>query len=526
MFMLFRLKNILLVVLFWGKMGFSQVKITVDGSKIINVMKGGMGATFYPMNDSIPVTEKQSYGGSTWGGVPDSQDEAAWQQIYQHLNWLGFDWCRVEIEHRMFEPEKGVFTWQQYEMKNMYRFLDYCEKNKVDVFFQERYPNVKWLTPKSWQNDAILKVLSAPSDIDAWANGMVRLMDYLVNEKKYSCIKYLCIANEPEASWSWWKQYPDTSSVSITPALALLKNKLAVAKINIPLSGPDWSLDVYQPNRKMDFNASVGAYDLHVYNAKPDWWTQPFQWKLGMMRMHERVIKAYVDTAHNEGKPFYLTEFGSFYQGFDKTSEMVTNYYSVLKDVQTVVRFSNLGVDGFNKWSFINRGDLDGQWQFINTWDTGLHKILPVFTPHKNQYFLYGLLTRLTPKYATVLDTKVSNGHIGYHQRLYATTYKSNNKNYSIVLVNDYDKPFEGTLELNNVFIGKPLYKYEITEANKDSEHVVIKPVVFINTYLPKGQGYKITVAPNSLQILSTYLLQPNDKGIITDEAIKKTVVK
>ena len=497
-----------------GINSFAQFTITVNADSVINKMKGGMGATFYPMNDSIPIIDGVSYGGSAWGGVPDSKNDGAWQQIYKHLDWLGLDWCRVEIEHRLFEPEQTNFTWNSKEMLNLYRFLDYCQQHSIDVFLQERYPNVDWLTPKAWQKNAVLKVQAAPTNMVAWANGMVALVDYLINQKQYSCIKYLSIVNEPEASWSWWKQYPDTSSVSITPALALVRQKLDSANIKTPLSGPDWSIDILGGYRKMDFNRSVGAYDLHSYNAKPDWWRGSFKYPLATMRLNERIFKPYIDTAHAEGKPFFLTEFGSFYQGVSQKSPMPTDYYSVLKDVQMVVRFSNFGVDGFNKWSLINRGDLDGQWQMINTWDTTMHSILPNITPHKNQYYLYGLLTRLTPKYATVLYTKVGYAVADNQQRVYATTYKSSKNNYSIVIVNDCDKAFTGNLDLSKAFIGKTIYKYQITEAEKDKENITIQPAIFSNLI---GNIRPITIAANSLLILSTYYLLPNDKGVIID---------
>jgi hypothetical protein len=34
------------------------------------------------------------------------------------------------------------------------------------------------------------------------------------------------------------------------------------------------------------------------------------------------------------------------------------------------------GVSAFNRWSFTNRGDLDGQWQLIRTWDMENKKYL------------------------------------------------------------------------------------------------------------------------------------------------------
>ena len=64
---------------------------------------------------------------------------------------------------------------------------------------------------------------------------------------------------------------------------------------------------------------------------------------------------------------------------------------SVLAASEAVIRLANAGVDGFNRWSFLNRGDLDGQWQFVDTWDPRQKKLLHDFPPHPNSYFCLGL---------------------------------------------------------------------------------------------------------------------------------------
>ena len=79
-------------------------------------------------------------------------------------------------------------------------------------------------------------------------------------------------------------------------------------------------------------------------------------------------------------------------------------YVSALKDAELVVRRINAGVDGFNRWSFLNRGDLDGQWQFIETWDRKEKRLLQQYTPHPNTYFVLGLLSRFIAKHSDVLD--------------------------------------------------------------------------------------------------------------------------
>jgi len=42
---------------------------------------------------------------------------------------------------------------------------------------------------------------------------------------------------------------------------------------------------------------------------------------------------------------------------------------AVLSNAEVVIRALNVGVDGLNRWSFTNRGDLDGQWQLVRSWD-------------------------------------------------------------------------------------------------------------------------------------------------------------
>ena len=37
--------------------------------------------------------------------------------------WLGLDWLRVEMDRRMYEPQKGQFDWDNEEMRTLYRSL-------------------------------------------------------------------------------------------------------------------------------------------------------------------------------------------------------------------------------------------------------------------------------------------------------------------------------------------------------------------------------------------------------------------
>jgi hypothetical protein len=62
-------------------------------------------------------------------------------------------------------------------------------------------------------------------------------------------------------------------------------------------------------------------------------------------------------------------------------------------------------VDGFNRWSLINRGDFDGQWQMIDTWDPATKTLLKSFPPKPNAYLVYGLISRLPALSLTIYSS-------------------------------------------------------------------------------------------------------------------------
>jgi hypothetical protein len=122
----------------------NDVAVMVDLATVVNTMRGGIGASWHAIEEPIPVSDKphppfpnKSHGGSGWGAYPPAEDDAAWQQIDRHARWLGFDWNRVEMEQRIYEPQRGQFSWDNPEMRILYRILDWCEKNKADVFLQQ-----------------------------------------------------------------------------------------------------------------------------------------------------------------------------------------------------------------------------------------------------------------------------------------------------------------------------------------------------------------------------------------------------
>ena len=113
-----------------------------------------------------------------------------------------------------------------------------------------------------------------------------------------------------------------------------------------------------------------------------------------------------------QGKPVFLSEFGTMAYGWVPDKPGPSSPPAVLAGSELVVRLANAGVDGFNRWSFLNRGDLDGQWQFVDTWDRKAEEAAEDFPPHPNSYFCLGLLSRFTAKHSAVLASRVEGGSI------------------------------------------------------------------------------------------------------------------
>ncbi len=204
------------------------VRISVNPGTVLNTMRGGIGASWHAIEEPIPYSDQpdpvfgnKSHGGSGWGAYPPADDEAAWRQIDRHARWLGLDWNRVEFEQRIYEPEKDRFDWDNREMRILYRILDWCEKNRADVFLQQMWSNVGWNAFAPWRDDPVGRVHSGPLSMEDFAKGLAALVEHLVKRKGYTCVRWVCITNEPNGNWSWWQAGRSTSgSASSRPPFA------------------------------------------------------------------------------------------------------------------------------------------------------------------------------------------------------------------------------------------------------------------------------------------------------------------
>jgi hypothetical protein len=496
----------------------SEVRVEVNLATVVNTMRGGIGASWHAIEEPIAVSEKphpvfssKSHGGSGWGGYPPAEDDAAWRQIDRHARWLGLDWNRVEFEQRIYEPERGRFSWDNPEMRILYRILDWCERNKADVFLQQMWGNVKWNTFPEWREDAVARVHSGPLSMEDFGEGLAALVEHLVKKRGYTCIRWLSINNEPNGKWSWW-QRPPNELLPLKPGLAAVRQALDARGLSLPLSGPDMTggVPALDPKR-FDFHELLGAYDFHTYDEKFDWLSK------GQMQRFDAHTAAWAAWAHERGKPLFMSEFGTMGNGWGGDHPGPGCYDSVLKDAELVVRRLNAGADGFNRWSFINRGDLDGQWQFIETWDRKEKKLLTRYTSYPNTYFALGLLTRFVAKHSAVLACRVEGGVVESWPRVFAAMLRSPKGHLTLAVVNDAPAGYDASFELRALTRETRLHRYAVSEEQRDRADVRIDPQAEFRLS-PAKAAFKDRLAPRSITVYSTYKLPHSADGVMAED--------
>ena len=140
------------------------------------------------------------------------------------------------------------------------------------------------------------------------------------------------------------------------PALHAVRAELDKRGISVGLSAPDWSR-MAQNTLEFDFNDKVvAAFDAHNHSTYPS----------------TNLQKVWADMAHSRGIPFFQSELGTAAGGGVSSGPARAapkSYSNQLINAEKVIQGMNVGIDGFNRWSYTNRGDLEGQWQMVRTFD-------------------------------------------------------------------------------------------------------------------------------------------------------------
>ena len=482
------------------------------GGTPVRQMKSGVGASWHSM--LIPTVGN---GGSAMGGSPPVTDRHAklWHSMEHHARWLGLKFIRLEMEWGRFEPQRGQYHWNVPEMKILDRICQWAQRHGSDVMLQCSWINADWCCFPEFRDDPALKIYSAAWDIEAWAKSWVVLLKELVERRGYTCIKWINLVNEPCCTW-WF--VPETADdfhgthalqmKHLAKTMKAVRKAIRDAGLKVKLMGPgSTDLPIYPSIAKEPWFRHVDDVDFHSYCSNFDW-DDPDKQRVGKgwgYRLGERMAKTldkYIIDAHKARKGLYLTEFGTQTYGAEGSQHGPNTFKATLKDTELLIRCIQLGLDGLSHWSFVNRGDMDAQWQYIDTWGHWPKMWLKEARPHMWSYYVLGLATRHLPMQGYVLPTRLAGHTINRIPRIWSTALKSpRDGSTTILLVNDALKPMAANI---SGLDGKPFYQLDIHEPRKPEDVLKYTPVV------TKAGKAKLELPAFGLTILTD---EPLDSG-------------
>lgn len=476
------------------------VSVSVDLGKSVHVMRGGIGASWHAIGPTVfyyPNLNRnnRSCRGSAFGGNPPLQAEyqTAWNDLLRHACWLGLDFIRVEIDMRMYHPRRDEFTWDNEEMQTLERILQHCQSNHVDVYFTMMWQDVDWNA-----HPGVNRLQSAPQSVVDFAGSYGALLERLITTKGYTCIRWVTINNEPGFASCWWIG-PDQKPASITPAVLAVREALDRRGLKgVAVCGPDGHnlrMGQFDPQ-----DSAATALGVHDYNAAVP---------LAMYREGVQI-------ARQRNIPFFVAEFGHFFMETFEGEKMAMggprsdapkSYAAQLLNAEKVLVGLNEGVDGFNRWSFVNRGDLDGQWQLVRTWHPNLWDYHKNVTPEPVPYYSFGILTRFAAKHSTVLRAFADDPEI------LVVALCSPRGQTTVYLLNKSSEERNASLTLAGVTEPLVFRQYQVTEDAVNKPSFTLTALATVNA---SHAGNRITaVLPGkSITAYTTFHLADDADGI------------
>jgi hypothetical protein len=481
----------------------NPIEVRVNLEKVIHTMAGGIGASWHAMGPDVVHypdligRDNRACKGSAYGGNPPviPAFDKAWEDVCRHARWLGLDFIRVEIAMDMYNPKRGEFVWDNEEMKTLYRILEHCTKNKVDVYMTMQWQGVAWNA-----HPGVNRLQSSPKSAEDFAASYATLLAHLVKDRGYDCIRWITVNNEPGMNSGWW-QGPDSRPDSIMPALRATRAELDKRGLQrIALSGPDgheMTSGNFEPG-----DSAVGAVSLHSY-------TEKFRAKFA------EGLKA----AQEKGLPFFIAEFGTFFMAAFEgdnmamggpRSEAPKSYDHQMKNAEKILVGLNMGVDGFNRWSFLNRGDLDGQWQLVRTWNPNLWDFKKSVEPEPVPYYSFGIITRFAAKHSSVLETRSDS------ENLLVAALRSPKGQLTLLLLNLSPAGAEVSVGFSAPGRALLLKGYQVASASAAAPDFGLQAISAATIEKDKPT-LRVMLPARSITAYTTYDLDPAADGIMSE---------
>ncbi|MEI6033323.1 MAG: hypothetical protein WCS65_03455 [Verrucomicrobiae bacterium] len=393
---------------------------------------------------------------------PQTSDHVRWEQIGHLMDEARPGFLRIGYLEGS-ETEGDVSPWDDLSgsfdlSHDLWRKLEWfdawCARHEVSWMLDP------WWVPRSMQvsrpgggeieADASGKAnwRGAPRDPAEYAERYIRpLIRHLRHDLKLKQLRWLGLFNEP--IWGKLTRDPENFFVGdgACQVRVLARTYAEVRRVldedgesSLGLIGPGHLCSWQMP--PLDFmasgadpSASLAAWDMHAYFQQPDWVAETSEDFVNTHSFLQQTIRRWVDFASLQGKPFFVTEMGTFFYGRpfwgERDYETSGSHSSAIHDAQFIVRAINEGVDGFLRWALCVDPTVDGRWSLIE-WVGGEAPV----AASPSIYPAYRALMRAIPPRSTILSWRASFSD-GLTPRVHGCAIVTPQGSRRVVLVHD-----------------------------------------------------------------------------------------
>nr|WP_320117405.1 cellulase family glycosylhydrolase [uncultured Marinifilum sp.] len=239
------------------------IKVYPDQNISTNFIGNGVQWSAYPHADSESAE---------WGKL---MTDEKWEMNFNRLDYMQpklfrvFDQANWRYLVGFDKKNQPILDFETEEVKAVEKILSYAQDNNITVLLGEVGTPYKVHDLNEGHSDKF-----TGADDPKWINGIVEYLDFLINTRGYTCIKYFNFINEPNGDWSSVNGDFEKWKSGVELLVEGLKAKGLDKMISV--AGPDAVTRYDNPNstytgagwveetaKQMD--DIVGIYEVHDY---------------------------------------------------------------------------------------------------------------------------------------------------------------------------------------------------------------------------------------------------------------------
>lgn len=375
-------------------------------------------------------------------------DDTDWEQIRQRVQYMKLQKIRMMIMPEWYEPvndnddpfvtDMDAFSWDNPEMRSVYRVLDMAEEYGIQVnltLWAAHASKGSWLAVPGCVHWA-----SPPNDIDEWSENFCALLRYLILEKGYRCIREITPYNEPAPGY-YVKNVEEVNFLDYKKMVLNLEQRLIREGLREYVSlctGDDGGIFkwILECTADPEFESISDTFNSHFYYFSQD----------SSLEEIECFCKEKMDQfRQNTKKDFQINEFGPYWNdGGDYTDIPQNNSFErgLLYGKMITVLLGE-GCTSMLHWCLLDQYYSDTQKMYRGLW-----RFKDQNWTFRPAYYAIAAITRNTQPGSQMYKAETDSGTI-------AATALRFGQNSTYLIVNDSKEDYlvnMNCLEKNGVY--------------------------------------------------------------------------